>query len=170
MFHREPSLMSDTRNQCLQLVPYLQWGLVHKLVCRAPFDQDKIFLSGTRTNSTDIFYYYTREREQEKKGHKKPWVTSVLYSPFIPLQKLSEGSAYRLASNRSKRNNFFRFIHWRQNSQNNPQYHIVSAQYFSSEKFQSTLQFQQFFKVKRAITNTSPCPLHLLIHNPLNPV
>lgn len=65
---------------------------MHKLVCRAPSDQGKIFLSGTRTNSTDIFYYYTREREQEKKGHKK---TSkyVLYSPFIPLQKLSEGSA-----------------------------------------------------------------------------
>lgn len=60
MFLGEPSFMSDTRNQCLQLVPYLKRGLVHKLVCKVPFDQDKIFLSGTRTNSRDLFYYYTR--------------------------------------------------------------------------------------------------------------
>jgi len=42
--HTESNSTLDSRNKCLQLVSYLKWGLVHKLKCRVPFDQDEIFL------------------------------------------------------------------------------------------------------------------------------
>lgn len=58
MPQRESNLMLDNRNQCLQLVPYLKGDLVHKLVCRVPFDQDEIFLLGIRKNKTSILLLY----------------------------------------------------------------------------------------------------------------
>lgn len=41
-----------------------------------------------------VFYYYIREMEsRNRKDAERNWVTSVLDSPFIPLQNLSEVSA-----------------------------------------------------------------------------
>lgn len=85
--------MLDSRNQCLQLVPYLKWGLMHKLVCRLPFDQDGLSCWEVE-EIKQVFYYYISEMEtRNRKVAERNWVTSVLDSPFIPLQNLSEVSA-----------------------------------------------------------------------------
>lgn len=93
MTHRESNSMLDSRNQCLQLVLHLKWGLGHKLVCRAPFEQNEILLFRTKTNKTSILYYTREMKSRSRKDTERNQVTSVLGSLFVPLQKLSEVSA-----------------------------------------------------------------------------
>lgn len=145
MFHREPSFMSDTRNQCLQLVLYLKRGLVHKLGCRVPFDQDKIFLSEqiVQTYFITILGKESRRRKDTEKTISNICATFSFHT-FTALWR--QCFEYRPTSNRSKRNNFFSFIHWRQNSQNRPQYHIVSVQYFSSQKVSKHMTVSAVFQ------------------------
>lgn len=169
MFHREPSFMSDTRNQCLQLVPYMK-----RVLCTskdAEYLLTRIRFSCQEPEQIVQIYFITMlGKESKRRKVKKPWVTSALYSPFIPLQ-LSEGNALSTDPLQTEaKGTISSALYTEDRTLNSPQYHIVSVQYFSSEKFQSTWQFQQFFKVTRAFTNTSPCPLQLLIHHPLNPV
>lgn len=64
---------------------------------------------------------------------------------------------------------FLQFLHIEDKTQNSVHtpYH-PSTVYSSSDKFQSTVEFQQLFKVTRAITNQNP--FYVLIYHPQNQI
>lgn len=126
MFHREPSFMSDTRNQCLQLVPYMK-----RVLCTskdAEYLLTRIRFSCQEPEQIVQIYFITMlGKESKRRKVKKPWVTSALYSPFIPLQ-LSEGNALSTDPLQTEaKGTISSALYTEDRTLNSPQYHSFST-------------------------------------------